>query len=136
MLSLADTAGHAYPDQVERLFGKLQRLHPGIEAACHFHDTYGAGMANVFSALRAGVVSFESSFGGLGGCPFTKVAAGNVATEDLVHTLQRDGRRTDVSLEALVETARDVAAFFDRELPGRVHRTGPVPQLRHREVPA
>jgi hydroxymethylglutaryl-CoA lyase len=135
-IALADTAGHAYPEQVERLYGKLLALHPGIEAACHLHDTYGAGMANVYAALRAGAVSLESSFAGLGGCPFTKVAAGNVATEDLVHTLQRDGRRTDVDLGRLIEVAKDVEAFFGRELPGRVHRTGPAPQLRQQETPA
>jgi hydroxymethylglutaryl-CoA lyase len=135
-IALADTAGHAYPEQVERLYGKLLALHPGIEAACHLHDTYGAGMANVYAALRAGAVSLESSFAGLGGCPFTKVAAGNVATEDLVHTLQRDGKRTDVDLGRLIEVARDVASFFGRERPGRVHRTGPAPQLRKQETPA
>ena len=135
-IALADTAGHAYPEQVERLYGKLLALHPGIEAACHLHDTYGAGMANIYAALRAGAVSLESSFAGLGGCPFTKVAAGNVATEDLVHTLQRDGKRTDVDLGRLIEVARDVAAFFGREMPGRVHRTGPAPQLRKQETPA
>ncbi|MBK9966368.1 MAG: hydroxymethylglutaryl-CoA lyase [Holophagales bacterium] len=135
-IALADTAGHAYPEQVERLYGKLLALHPGIEAACHLHDTYGAGMANIYAALSAGAVSLESSFAGLGGCPFTKVAAGNVATEALVHTLQRNGVRTDVDLARLIEVARDVAAFFGREMPGRVHRTGPAPQLKKQETPA
>ena len=126
-ISLADTAGHAHPAQVTRLYSGLHALAPGIEMACHFHDTYGVGMANVFAALDAGVTSFESSFAGLGGCPFTKVAAGNVATEDLVHALRRTGLRTDVDLDALIGIARDVAAFFGREMPGHVHRTGPVP---------
>ncbi len=126
-ISLADTAGHAHPAQVSRLYGALLSLAPGIEAACHFHDTYGVGMANVFAALDAGVTSFESSFAGLGGCPFTKMAAGNVATEDLVHALQRMDLRRDVDLPALIQIARDVAAFFGRELPGRVYRSGPVP---------
>jgi hydroxymethylglutaryl-CoA lyase len=126
-ISLADTAGHAYPDQVERLFGAVRALSPEVECACHFHDTYGLGMANIFAARRAGVTSFETSFAGLGGCPFTRVAAGNVATEDLVHALQREGLRPDVDLEALVAVARAVAAFFDRPLPGRVHATGPIP---------
>jgi hydroxymethylglutaryl-CoA lyase len=135
-IALADTAGHAYPEQVERLYGKLLALDLGIEAACHLHDTYGAGMANIYAALRAGAVSLESSFAGLGGCPFTKVAAGNVATEDLVHTLQRNGERTDVDLARLIEVARAVAAFFGREMPGRVHRTGPAPQLKTQETPA
>jgi len=127
-ISLADTAGHAQPEQVAGMYRELLALGPGIEAACHFHDTYGAGMANVFAALGAGVVSFETSFAGLGGCPFTMVAAGNVATEDLVHTLQRMGLRKDVDLSALVGVARDVAAFFRREMPGRVHKTGPIPE--------
>ena len=126
-ISLADTAGHAHPAQVTRLYSGLLALAPGIEAACHFHDTYGVGMANVFAALEAGVTSFETSFAGLGGCPFTKVAAGNVATEDLVHALQRMNLRRDVDLAALIGVARDVAAFFGREMPGRVHKTGPVP---------
>ena len=126
-ISLADTAGHAYPEQVERLFAAVLALEPDLEPACHFHDTYGLGMANVWAAMRSGVVSFESSFAGLGGCPFTKVAAGNVATEDLVHGWQRSGLRTDVDLGALIEVARSVSAFFGRGMPGRVHRTGPVP---------
>ena len=126
-ISLADTAGHAHRGQVARLYAALFALSPGIEAACHFHDTYGVGMANVFAALASGVTSFETSFAGLGGCPFTKVAAGNVATEDVVHALQRMDVRTDVDLPALIGLARDVAGFFGREMPGRVYKTGPVP---------
>jgi hydroxymethylglutaryl-CoA lyase len=76
--------------------------------------------------MRAGVTSFETSFAGLGGCPFTKVAAGNVATEDFVHALQRQGLRTDVDLAKLIEVARDVAAHLGRDLQGRVYKTGPI----------
>jgi len=129
-ISLADTAGHAYPEQVERLFEAILELEPDIESACHFHDTFGLGMANVWAAMRSGVVSFDSSFAGLGGCPFTKVAAGNVATEDLVHGWQRSGRRLDVKLDILIEVARSLSAFFGREMPGRVHKTGPIPAER------
>jgi len=125
-ISLADTAGHANPEQVERLFQSLFRLDRSIQATCHFHDTYGLGMANIQAAMRCGVTCFETSFAGLGGCPFTKVAAGNVATEDLVHALQRMGRRDDIDLGSLIGTARDVAAFFARELPGRVYKTGAI----------
>ena len=107
-ISLADTAGHAYPEQVERLFEAILELEPDVESACHFHDTFGLGMANVWAAMRSGVVSFDSSFAGLGGCPFTKVAAGNVATEDLVHGWQRSGRRLDVKLDILIEVARSL----------------------------
>ena len=124
-ISLADTAGHAHPEQVKRLFGAVRKLGP-VACTAHFHDTYGLGMANIYAALEEGVSTFETSFAGLGGCPFTKVAAGNVATEDLVHGLQRAGRRHDIQLGALVELARKVAAHFGREMTGRVHRTGPL----------
>jgi len=125
-ISLADTAGDADPGQVERLFGEIFRMTPDVECACHFHNTYGLGMANIYTAMRMGVGSFETSFAGLGGCPFTKVAAGNVATEDLVHALQRQGLRTKVDLGRLIEVARDVASFFGRDMQGFVYRTGPI----------
>ncbi len=126
-VSLADTAGHAHPLQVRRLVAAVRALSAEVRLTGHFHDTYGLGMANVFAALDAGVETFETSFAGLGGCPFTRVAAGNVATEDLVHALRRGGERADLDLDALVAVARDVAAHLGRELPGRVHRTGPLP---------
>jgi hydroxymethylglutaryl-CoA lyase len=125
-ISLADTAGHAHPDQVERLFSAVMNLDPEVECTCHFHNTYGLGMANIMAALQMGVTSFETSFAGLGGCPFTKVAAGNVPTEDFVHALQMKGLRTDMDLGVMIGVARDVAEFFDREMPGCVYKTGPV----------
>lgn len=123
-LSLADTAGHANPRQVEELFAGIAKLDPSVELACHFHNTYGLGLANCWAALQSGAKYFESAFGGLGGCPFTKVAAGNVCTEDLVHTFQRMGLRRDIDLARLIEVARDVAAFFGRELPGAILKAG------------
>ena len=123
-ISLADTAGHAHPEQVERLFSAVLELDPNIECTCHFHNTYGLGMANIMAALRVGVTSFETSFAGLGGCPFTKVAAGNVATEDFVNALQLRGLRNDVGLDGLIGVAGDVAEFFEREMPGCVYKTG------------
>ena len=131
-ISLADTAGHAYPAQVERLFAAVFELDPNIECTCHFHNTYGLGMANIMAALRAGVTSFETSFAGLCGCPFTKVAAGNVATEDFVNALQLQGLRTDVDLDSLISVAGDVAKYFEREMPGCVYKTGSI----HKKVAA
>ena len=125
-ISLADTAGHAYPAQVERLFTAVFDLNPNVECTCHFHNTYGLGMANIMAALRTGVTSFETSFAGLGGCPFTKVAAGNVATEDFVNALQLQGLRKDVDLNRLISVAGDVADHFDREMPGCVYKTGTI----------
>jgi len=125
-ISLADTAGHAYPAQVERLFAAVFDLDPNIECACHFHNTYGLGMANIMASLRAGVTSIETSFAGLGGCPFTKVAAGNVATEDFVNALQLEGLRKDVDLDNLINVAGDVAKYFEREMPGCVYKAGSI----------
>jgi hydroxymethylglutaryl-CoA lyase len=125
-ISLADTAGHAQPVQVEDLFGAIRQLDPDVEMACHFHNTYGLGLANCYAALNSGVKYFESAFGGLGGCPFTKLPAGNVSTEDLVHTLQRMGLRKDVKLDVLLDVARQVSAFFDRELPSFILKSGSI----------
>jgi hydroxymethylglutaryl-CoA lyase len=131
-ISLADTAGHAHPTQVERLFEAVLDLDPNIECTCHFHNTYGLGMANIMAAMNVGVTSFETSFSGLGGCPFTKVAAGNVATEDFVNALHLEGLRQDVNLGSLMGVASDVAKYFEREMPGCVYKTGPI----HKQVAA
>jgi hydroxymethylglutaryl-CoA lyase len=133
IVSLADTAGHAQPMQVEELYAAILRLDPTVEMACHFHNTYGLGLANCYAALKSGVTYFESAFGGLGGCPFTKVPAGNVSTEDLVHSLQRMGLRRDIRLDRLMEVARQVGAFFDRELPGLVLKSGSIVDFRGAE---
>lgn len=125
-ISLADTAGHAQPRQVEDLFGAIRLLEPDVQLACHFHNTYGLGLANCYAALNSGVTTFESAFGGLGGCPFTKLPAGNVSTEDLVHTLQRMGLRNDIQLAVLLDVARQVSAFFNRELPGFILKSGSI----------
>lgn len=122
-ISLADTAGHATPDQVEKLYGAVFKLDGSLEAACHFHNTYGMGLANVWAAMNIGVQNYESSVAGLGGCPFTKVAAGNVCTEDLIHAIQRMGYREEVKLPRLIDLAKDFARFFSREMPGLVYKT-------------
>jgi hydroxymethylglutaryl-CoA lyase len=132
-VSLADTAGHAVPERVEALFSDVFALDAHIECACHFHDTYGLALANACAAMRAGVVCFEGSVAGLGGCPFSAVAGGNLCTEDFVHYLQQNGVRTDVRLDKLIEVARDVASFFARDLPGSVYRTGPIPRMAAEE---
>lgn len=125
-ISLADTMGYANPSQVEDLFGAVMSLDPRVRCACHFHDTYGLGLLNCWAALRSGVTLFESAFAGLGGCPFTSIAGGNVCTEDIVNMLQQMHKRTDVKLEALIDVARDVAAFFGRDMPGSVYKVGAI----------
>lgn len=125
-ISLADTAGHAQPQQVENMYGAIRQLDPRVELACHFHNTYGLGLANCYAALKSGVTSFEAAFGGLGGCPFTKLPAGNVSTEDLVHSMQRMGLRKDIRLDILLDVARQVSAYFGRELPGFILKSGSI----------
>jgi hydroxymethylglutaryl-CoA lyase len=133
-ISLADTAGHAQPQQVADLYGAIRQLEPSVELACHFHNTYGLGLANCFAALKSGVTSFESAFGGLGGCPFTKLPAGNVSTEDLVHSLQRMGLRQDVRLDILLDVARQVSTCFGRELPGFILKSGSIVDFHGQSV--
>ncbi|MCP4214021.1 MAG: hydroxymethylglutaryl-CoA lyase [bacterium] len=125
-ISLADTSGHAHPMQVEKLFRTIREMDGSVELACHFHNTYGLGLANCFAAIKAGVTYLESAFGGLGGCPFTKQPSGNVSTEDLVHSLQRAGMCMDMNLEELIRLANDVGRFFDRQLPGFVMKSGSI----------
>ena len=126
-VSLADTAGHANPAQIDALVGAALAIDSRLSLTCHLHETYGLGLANAYAAFRAGVTSFESAFGGLGGCPFTAVAAGNVCTEDLAHLFQRMGVATGVDMAAVSAVTKDAAAFFGRALPGVVHRTGSIP---------
>ncbi|MGA2624348.1 MAG: hydroxymethylglutaryl-CoA lyase [Bacteroidota bacterium] len=125
-ISLADTAGHATPDQVEKLYEAIFKLDGSVECACHFHNTYGLGLANCYAAMNVGVQNFESSVAGLGGCPFTKIAGGNVCTEDFVHMIHRMHLRPDIDLQKLIALANDVATFFAREMSGVVYKTGPI----------
>lgn len=125
-ISLADTAGHAIPDQVEKLFSSIYKLDEQIQCVCHFHNTYGLGLANAYAAYKTGVKYFESSFAGLGGCPFTAVAAGNIATEDLVHLFQKMNLRNDIKLDNLIAISREAAEYFKRELPGVIYKTGRI----------
>ena len=132
-ISLADTAGHAIPERVEKMFTDILNLAHDVECACHFHNTYGLGLANCYAAMRAGVKYFESSIAGLGGCPFTKIAGGNVCTEDFVHYLQRANLRNDVKLQTLMGIAGEVSRFFGREMSGVVYKTGSIAD-QHVEV--
>jgi hydroxymethylglutaryl-CoA lyase len=121
-ISLADTAGYANPAKVERMFSAIHDLDSTIETACHFHNTYGMGMANVYAAYKTGVKYFESAFGGLGGCPFTKVAAGNVATEDMVNMFQEMGLMKDINSKKLKSVAVYASGFLIKDLPGYYYK--------------
>jgi hydroxymethylglutaryl-CoA lyase len=122
-LSLGDTIGVATAGQVEALLGGFVTAGTEISAlAVHFHDTYGQALANTLAALRLGVSTVDSSAGGLGGCPYAESATGNLATEDLVWTLDGMGIRTGVDLDKLVATSVWMAERLGRPSPSRVVR--------------
>jgi hydroxymethylglutaryl-CoA lyase/(R)-citramalyl-CoA lyase len=118
----ADTIGVGVPRQVLRLLGGPKSL--GVPVGVHLHDTRNTAVANAYAALEAGATVFESSVGGLGGCPFAPRATGNVATEDLVYLFHGEGIDTGVDLDALVGVAEWLAGVLGRQLPGRVYRAG------------
>jgi hydroxymethylglutaryl-CoA lyase len=122
-VAFGDTTGMANPVQVERFFEGLEL---GAELTAHFHNTRGQGLANVVAALGAGVRSFESSFGELGGCPVPKGATGNIASEDLVSMLHEMGFETGIDLGRLVECAREAQRVLGRPLGSHVLTAGPV----------
>jgi hydroxymethylglutaryl-CoA lyase len=113
-INLADTVGYADPAQIRRLFTRLRQAVGAKSGAAHLHNTRGQGLANVVAALDAGVTTFDSSQGGIGGCPYAPGATGNIVTEDLVFMLESMGLATGIDLERLL-AARAVLA---QELPG------------------
>ena len=123
-VAFGDTTGMANPAQVRGFFESAHDL--DAELTAHFHNTRGQGLANALAALEAGVRSFESSFGELGGCPVPKGATGNVASEDLVSMLHEMGEDTGIDLEALLACAREVQAVLGRPLGSHLLTAGPV----------
>jgi hydroxymethylglutaryl-CoA lyase len=126
-IAFGDTTGMANPRQVGEFFPAAREfLGNDVELTAHFHNTRGQGLANVVAALGAGVRSFESSFGELGGCPVPKGATGNIATEDLVSMLHEMGYDTGIDLDALLGATREVQAVLGRPLTGHLLTAGPV----------
>jgi hydroxymethylglutaryl-CoA lyase len=125
-VAFGDTTGMANPRQVRDFFELARERLPGVELTAHFHNTRGQGLANVLSALEAGVSSFESSFGELGGCPVPKGATGNIATEDLVSMLHEMEIETGIDLERLLGCARAVQEVLGRPLSGHLLTAGPI----------
>lgn len=118
-ISIGDTIGVATPDQVAPIFKPLLRMADKLKVAAHFHDTRGTALANALEALRLGVRTFDSSAGGLGGCPFAPGAAGNLATEDLLYMLHGMGITTGIDLAQLADTSLWLARRMRRPLSSR-----------------
>lgn len=128
-VAVSDTIGIAHPGQVAQL---LDRLIPRVPLTClalHFHDTRGTALANVLTALGHGVTTFDSSAGGLGGCPYAPGAAGNLATEDLLYMLDGLGIATGVSLDAVVKASTAIEGAIAHPLPSRYVRALPNPRV-------
>lgn len=118
---IADTIGAANPAAVRRLMDVLVAEHGARRLACHFHDTRALGLANVFAAIESGVRKFDSSIGGLGGCPFAPGAKGNVATEDVVMLCEQMGFSTGIDMRALLEAVQLASELTGYTQGGRAH---------------
>jgi hydroxymethylglutaryl-CoA lyase len=130
-IGFGDTTGMANPRQVREFFAAAKaQLGADVELTAHFHNTRGQGLANVLAALDAGIDSFESSFGELGGCPVPAGATGNIATEDVVSMLHEMGIETGVDLPALLACARRVQEILGRPLGSHTLIAGPVDWAR------
>lgn len=131
-LLLADTMGWGTPRQMKSLVGKVRDKWPELEITLHLHDTRGCAVANAVAAMELGVATFDSSIGGLGGCPFAghKGAAGNVCTEDLVFACGDMGIETGIDLDALVEVAKLAEELVGHTLPGKVMKGGTLTRFK------
>jgi hydroxymethylglutaryl-CoA lyase len=118
-VAVSDTIGVAHPGQVVDVIKAVAERVPRPQIALHFHDTRGTALANVYAALECGIAIFDSSAGGLGGCPYAPGAAGNLSTEDLVYMLNGLGIDTGVSLEGVVKASTMIAAHIGHSLPSR-----------------
>jgi isopropylmalate/homocitrate/citramalate synthase len=123
-ICLADTIGVATPSQVRALVERVGAV------GFHGHNTRNTGYANALAALEGGASVLDASVGGLGGCPFSPHATGNIATEDLVYLLEHEGITTGIDLDSLIEVARWLAQLLGRELPGYVYRAERWPPTR------
>ncbi len=121
-LNLADTAGLAHPEQIVEMVDKVGSV-CDLPLSLHLHDTYGFGLANIYAAWKSGAARFDACCGGLGGCPFIPGAAGNVATEDVVHLFEAMGISTGVSLECVSKVVSNLEEKIGRRLSGRYTAT-------------
>jgi hydroxymethylglutaryl-CoA lyase len=116
---VSDTIGIAHPGQVRRVLDELLKEVPSKQIALHFHDTRGMALANVYASLEYGITTFDSSAGGIGGCPYAPGAAGNLATEDAVFMFHGMGVETGINLDRLVEAGELAQQLIGRKLAGK-----------------
>ncbi len=126
-IALADTIGCAVPPEVDALVRGVA-ADTGLPVRVHLHNSRNTGYANALAAIAAGASTLDASIGGIGGCPFAPGATGNIATEDLVHLLDRMDITTGVSLDRILTTSRWLEGVVDHPVPGQLGRSGPFPR--------
>lgn len=123
VIALGDTTGMGEPEQIKRVISAVVDAGVPLEdIACHFHDTRGTAIVNTYAAWQVGARHFDGSISGIGGCPYAPGAAGNAATEDLIHLFERLGATTGVDLDRACEAGRFMEEILGRPLPGRYHQ--------------
>jgi isopropylmalate/homocitrate/citramalate synthase len=134
LFSLADTMGWATPARIERVIGEVRSQWPDMTLALHLHDTRGLAVANAHAALKMGVINFDSTVGGLGGCPFAgqPKAAGNICTEELVLLCEEMGIETGINLDALIEVGRMAEEIVGHQLPSELIHAGSLDAFRRK----
>ena len=120
-LSLADSAGLGNPQLIRRLVQEILPLAGPVPVVLHLHDTRGLGLANLLAALKSGITHFDTSFGGLGGCPFIQTAKGNIATEDTAHMLHEMGIQTGLNIAHIAALSREIETYLGKPLPAKMH---------------
>lgn len=133
-ISLSDASGMAYPTQVYELCTEMKESYPAVNWWLHFHNTRGLGIANILAGMQADFTQFDASFAGVGGCPFVPGAAGNVATEDVLHMCDESGIRTGVDLDRAMEISRRVVQLVGHNADSYLLRAGKSKDLI-RELP-
>lgn len=136
-LTICDTTGMANPAQVTKMSESLQKKFPQLQLTMHFHNTRGMGLANVLAAVQSGIVRFDGSLGGLGGCPYAPGASGNISSEDAIHMLDAMGYDTGMNISKLLDLARELPDIVGHSVPGQVAKAGrscdlhPAPEYIH-----
>lgn len=133
-ISLSDASGMAYPTQVYDMCQEMKRCYPQVSWWLHFHNTRGLGIANILAGMEAGFTQFDTSFAGVGGCPFVPGAAGNVATEDVLHMCDEMGVKTGIDLDQAIEVSRRVVELVGHPTDSYLLRAGKSKDLI-REIP-
>jgi hydroxymethylglutaryl-CoA lyase len=123
-ITLCDTTGMAYPSQVRDLSAIARERFDALDLTLHFHNTRGLALANTLAALSAGVDRFDSSLGGLGGCPYAPGATGNVCTEELVHMLELEGFDTGVDLQGILAASSQLPGLVGHDVPSQLLKAG------------